>query len=347
MSPFTDKKMKKIYFLIVALFTYGELSAQQDIQSSNWYQSNTLLNPAAVATEDSDFGFYTNCRFQYFSIGGQPMRTNTFAADVKIPDQQGKNNHFGVGLNAYNHQTGDGRLMTTNISIPVSYTMQVDKYNKLSVGISPGFFMQGFSTADQTWESQWTGLGFNTDPSTSGENLNNSYTALDIAAGLYYQLEIDGSYFTGGFSAKHLTRPKIDFSFGGDRLYSLYTFHLGGDIETIRDNLRVSPNVILYQSGPNTSLVFGASVDNLLDEGAKYTNLRKSKSLSYGVYYRWNDAIVATFGMNIAGYRFGLSFDATVSNLSDVNNSIGALEVYFKSQFFSKTKKRSKIKNLK
>lgn len=339
--------MKKFIHIVLAVFTLGDYVAQQDIQSSNWYQSNTLLNPAAVATEDPDFGFYTNCRFQYFTIGGQPMRTNTFSGEVKIPDQQGKNNHFGVGLNAYNHQTGDGRLMTTNISIPVNYTMQIDKYNKFSVGLSPGFFMQGFSTADQTWESQWSGLGFNTDPATSGENLNNSYSALDIAAGLYYQLEVDGSYFTGGFSAKHVTRPKIDFSFGGDRLFPLYTLHFGGDIETIRDNLRVSPNVIYYQSGPNKSVVFGASVDNLLDEGARYTNLRKSKSLSYGVYYRWNDAIIATFGMNIAGYRFGLSFDATVSNLSDANNSIGALEVFFKSQFYSKTKKRSKIKNLK
>ncbi|MFM8243060.1 MAG: type IX secretion system membrane protein PorP/SprF [Crocinitomicaceae bacterium] len=74
---------------------------------------------------------------------------------------------------------------------------------------------------------------------------------------------------------------------------------------------------------------------------------KQSRQKKVRIYYRWNDAIIATFGMNIAGYRFGLSFDATVSNLSDANNSIGALEVYFKSQFYSKTKKRSKIKNLK
>jgi hypothetical protein len=60
--------MKKIVYIVLAVLTLGNAVAQQDIQSSNWYQSNTLLNPAAVATEDPDFGFYTNCRFQYFTI---------------------------------------------------------------------------------------------------------------------------------------------------------------------------------------------------------------------------------------------------------------------------------------
>ncbi|MFM7301157.1 MAG: type IX secretion system membrane protein PorP/SprF, partial [Crocinitomicaceae bacterium] len=85
-------------------------------------------------------------------------------------------------------------------------------------------------------------------------------------------------------------------------------------------------------------------IDQLLE---KYTKLRKSKSISYGLYYRWNDAIIGTLGANLAGYKFGISFDATVSSLSNYNNSIGALEVYFKSQLNSKAQKRGKIRNLK
>ena len=337
--------MRTFGFILILLVCTTSVQAQQDIQSSNWYQSNTLLNPAATATEDPDYGFYTNCRLQYLTFGGLPLRTNSFAGEVKIPDQKGKNNHFGVGLTAYNHQTGSTNFMTTAAYIPVSYTMQVDRYNKISVGMQPGIYMQGFNSERQTWESQWNGSVFT--PDGAGENLNSSYMALDIGGGVFYQLEYDGSYFSGGFSAKHVTRPKIDFSFGGDRIYTLYTLHFSGDIETIRPNLRVRPNVVFQKSGPNSSFIFGSSVDNLLDEGARFTNLRKSKSLNYGVYYRWNDAIIAMLGMNISGFQFGLSFDATVSRFSNANNSIGAVEVYVKSQIYSKTKKSSKIKNLK
>ena len=333
--------MKKYLFSLVWLSATLSF-AQQDMQSSNWYRSNALLNPGAVATDGPDYGFYTNCRLNYMSLGGLPLRTNSFAAEIKIPDQKGKNNHFGVGLTAYNHQTGSSNFMTTSASLPVSYTMQIDRYNKVSVGLQPGIYMQGFSPERQTWESQWNGSGFNSDG--SGENLNNSYMALDIGGGIFYQLEYDGSYFTGGLSAKHLTRHKIDFSFGGDRIYTLYTLHASGDIETIRPNLRVTPNIILQKSGPNTTLVFGSSVENLLEEGSRYTNLRNSKSLSYGVYYRWNDAIIAMLGLNISGFQFGISFDATVSRFSSANSSIGAVEIYAKTQFFSKTKKRNKLK---
>lgn len=333
--------MKK--YIFIATLSIASLNfAQQDIQSSNWYRSNALLNPGAVATEEPDYGFYTNCRLNYLSFGGIPLRTNSFAAEIKIPDQKGKNNHFGVGLTAINHQTGSANFMTTSAAIPVSYTMQVDRYNKISVGLQPGIYMQGFSADRQTWESQWNGSTFNSDG--SGENLNNSYLALDISGGIFYQLEYEGSYFTGGLSAKHLTRQKIDFSFGGDRLFPLYTMHFSGDIETVRPNLRVTPNIIVQKSGPNTSLVFGSSVENLLEEGSRYTNLRNSKSLSYGVYYRWNDAIIAMLGLNISGFQFGLSFDATISRFSTANNSIGAVELYAKTQFFSKTKKRNKLK---
>lgn len=339
--------MNKYKYAFFATLLIGKSIAQQDLQSSNWYESNTMINPASVATEDSDYGIFTNCRFQYFVIGGQPMRTNSLIGEVKISDKQGRGNHFGLGVNASNTQTGDGFFMNTSVSIPFNYSLQVDKSSKLSIGFSPGVILQGFSAAKQTWESQWTGLGFSSNQSLSGENLNNNFSAFDLAAGLFYQVEINGSYFTGGFSTKHITRPKIDFSFGADRLYQLYTLHFSGDISTIRNNLRICPNILYNQSGPNRSLVMGASIDNLLDEGSKYTKLRKSKSISYGLYYRWNDAIIGTLGANLAGYKFGISFDATVSSLSNYNNSIGALEVYFKSQLNSKAQKRGKIRNLK
>ncbi|MBM3452086.1 MAG: type IX secretion system membrane protein PorP/SprF [Bacteroidetes bacterium] len=330
--------------LFVVIFSL-KFSAQQENHSSNWYFSNALINPAATATDGSNYSFYSNFRMQYFTVGGAPMRTNSVSAEMKIPDQAGGNNNFGVGLNFYNDQTGDARLLTNSISIPINYTIQVDFQNKLSVGLSPGFITQGLNPSYQTWESQWNGSTFNTE-GPSGENLNKSYAALDIGAGLFYQIERNNrSKFFAGFSTKHLTRPKIDFSFGGDRLYPHYTIHAGAEFTTRKNYFKIRPNFMFYSNGPNQMVVFGTSAETLLTEGARVTTLRKYKSIQYGFYYRWNDAIITTFGVNIEGFVAGLSFDANISSLTNATNSLGALELYLKYSIVTKstdTKKKKK-----
>jgi type IX secretion system PorP/SprF family membrane protein len=339
--------MKNNIILQIFLLCSASFWAQQEIHSSNWYLSNALVNPAAVATDGSNYSIYTNFRLQYFTVDGSPMRTNSLAAEMKIPDQTGRDNNFGVGLNFYNDQTGDARFMTNSFAVPINYTMQLDYQNKLSIGISPGFYTQGFNSSAQTWESQWNGTEYN--PLTvAGEKLNKSYAALDIGTGVFYQLERnDKSKYFAGFSAKHLTRPKIDFSFGGDKLYQLMTIHAGAEFSTRRNQYKIRPQVIYYTNGPNKSLVLGTSAETLLDEGARVTTLRKTKSIQYGFYYRWNDAIIASFGVNIDGFMAGLSFDANVSKLNTATNSIGAIELYLKYSIVSKstdTKKKKKKK---
>jgi type IX secretion system PorP/SprF family membrane protein len=347
MLRYLDKMKTKIILLSSLFFGITSLKAQQDIHSSNWYYANALINPAAVATDGSTYSIYTNFRLQYFTLGGAPMRTNSLSAEMKMPDQSGSSNSFGMGLNFYNDQTGDGRFMTNSFAIPVSYTINLDYQNKLSIGLSPGFYTQGYNPNYQTWESQWNGTTFNPD-AVSGENLNRSYVALDMGAGMFYQIERDDrSKYFAGFSAKHLTRPKIDFSFNGDKLYPLYTIHAGAEFTSKKKYLKVRPNVVYYSNGANKSVVFGSSAETLLDEGARVTTLRKYKSLQYGFYYRWNDAIIATFGVNIEGFMAGLSFDANVSSLNSASNSIGAIELYFKYGLVTKstdTKKKKKKK---
>ena len=95
------------------------------------------------------------------------MRTNILNASFKIPDGFLGSNNFGIGINAINDQTGDIGLTTTAVSIPINYTMSLDRRNKLSVGVSPGFYQQGYDASLMTWENQWTGGGFSTGSTTS------------------------------------------------------------------------------------------------------------------------------------------------------------------------------------
>ena len=114
--------MKNIYFATVLTLLSGNIFGQQDKSLSVWYQSPVLYNAGAVATGEEDFSFFTNFRSQWLTIPepGIGMRTNTLAAEFKIPDGFKGANNFGIGLNVLNDQTGSAKLMTTNVSIPIT-----------------------------------------------------------------------------------------------------------------------------------------------------------------------------------------------------------------------------------
>ena len=152
--------MKKIALVIILLGAH-QAFGQQDKSMSMWSQSPMMYNAGSVATGEEDYSFFTNFRYQWFTVGNKPMRTNILNASFKIPDGFLGSNNFGIGINAVNDQTGDIGFMTTAVSVPINYTMALDRRNKLSVGVAPGYYQQGYDPTLQTWENQWTGGGFN------------------------------------------------------------------------------------------------------------------------------------------------------------------------------------------
>lgn len=341
--------MKRI-FTLFSIFGLSSLTfGQQDKNLSIWYQSPVLYNPAAVATGEEDFSFATNFRSQWLTVPepGIGMRTNTFNTEFKIPDGLMGKNNFGIGLNAINDQTGDAKLMTTNISIPINYTMQLDKRNKLSVGITPGYYQQNIDRSAQTWESQWNGSVFD-QGINSDAGIKIAYGSIDVGAGLYYQREYrNRTRLFGGLAFNHLTRQKIDFSFGGDRIYLNPVVTAGADITTTKRDLRIQPNLIFFKTGPGYNLMGGVTMEHILRDGSEITNINKTVCVNYGFFYRYKDAITTTFGFKVKGIRMGLAFDANISYLSQATNSLGAIEVYFKSMhLYKKSGSRGKIKKL-
>ena len=341
--------MKRVITLIACTSLSLTALAQQDKNLSVWYQSPVLYNPGAIAIGEEDFSFTTNFRSQWLTIPepGIGMRTNTLNAEFKIPDGLMGTNNFGIGLNVLNDQTGVAKLMTTNVSIPINYTMQLDKRNKLSIGVSPGYYQQSVDRGSQTWESDWNGNNYLQNKNTE-LGLNNSYGSIDLGTGIFYQYEYrNKTRLYGGIALNHLTRQKINFSFAGDKLYLNSVFSAGADITTKKRDLRIQPNLIFFKSGPGYNLMAGVSMEHILREGSEITTINKTVCVNYGMYYRHKDAISATFGFKIKGIRFGLAFDANLSYLSQATNSLGAVEVYFKSMhLYKKTGSKGKIKKL-
>ena len=329
--------MKKIILFSATALCFLQVNAQQDKNISAWYQSQVLYNPAAVATGTEDYSIFTNYRAQWLTVPEAGMRTNTLNAEFKIRDGAMSRNSFGVGISAMNDQTGDASFMTTSVSIPFNYTIALDRNNKFSVGLTPGFYQQSVNRSNQTWENEWNGINFFSTPSSTELGLNGSYATIDLGTGLYYQHSTrNKSSFYAGYALNHLTRQKIAFSFGGDKMYMNMVVQAGADLTTKRRDFRVQPSMIYFRTGPSYNFTAGVSFEHTIKEGSEITNINKSNNVTYGFYYRHNDAVVATVGMKIKAIKFGLAFDANYSKLSQATSSLGAVEVYFKSLLYYK-----------
>ena len=338
--------MKKIILFSATALCFLQVNAQQDKNISAWYQSQVLYNPAAVATGTEDYSIFTNYRAQWLTVPEAGMRTNTLNAEFKIRDGAMSRNSFGVGISAMNDQTGDASFMTTSVSIPFNYTIALDRNNKFSVGLTPGFYQQSVNRANQTWENEWNGINFFSTPSSTELSLNGSYATIDLGTGLYYQHSTrNKSSFYAGYALNHLTRQKIAFSFGGDKMYMNMVVQAGADLTTKRRDFRVQPSMIYFRTGPSYNFTAGVSFEHTIKEGSEITNINKSNNVTYGFYYRHNDAVVATVGMKIKAIKFGLAFDANYSKLSQATSSLGAVEVYFKSLlYYKKMNHRGKLR---
>jgi type IX secretion system PorP/SprF family membrane protein len=338
--------MKKIITLLIVLMVVAPVIGQQGYNSSVWMQSPSLFNAGAVASGTEDYSFFTNCRLQYLTLTGAPMRTNTLATGFKISDGAFSDNNFGIGLNLVNDQSGDNKLMTTSINIPINYSIRMDEYNKLSVGVSPGLYLQSYDPTLQNWESDWNGSSFNGlgDPIFINSTLSrSSYGALDVNAGVFYQnVQRNRSRIYAGASMNHLTRQKINFTNTGDKLYAQIVLNLGADITTRRKDIKIQPQMMYFRNGPSNNLILGVGCEHILESGSVITNINKSSTFSYAAFYRWNDAVVANINYKIKNFRIGLSFDANISRLKSASSGIGAVELYFKSIHIYR-KKKTKI----
>lgn len=340
--------MKKIITLITIIILTVSTRAQQAYNSSVWMQSPALFNPGAMASGAEDYSFFTNCRLQYLAMDGMMMRTNTLSMGFKISDGAYSKNNFGIGLNVINDQSGDNKLMTNAITIPINYSIQMNDYNKVSLGVAPGVYLQSYDPSTQNWESDWNGNGFNGlmgDPIFINSTISrSSYGALNVNAGLHFQnTQRNKSKLYGGIALNHLSRQKINFTNTADRLYGQLVVNAGADLVTRRKDIRIQPQLMYFRNGPSNNFIMGVGCEHLLETGSIITNINKSKSFSYAAFYRWNDAVVATVNYKFQNFKIGLAFDANVSRLNSATSGIGAVEFYFKSMHIYR-KRKTKIK---
>lgn len=321
-----NKVSARLLALLVPAAVCLAASAQTDAQLSQYYELPNFYNPAATGTTDF-LKLRADARLQWLGVDNAPQ-TFTVAADMPFKFI-GK--RFGTGL--VMQQESYGLYKHLDVAAQLSYKLKLFK-GELSIGVQPGFVNQSFKGTDVFIPDQ-DDYHQGTDDAIPQQDISGN--AFDLAAGLFYTHRL----FWLGVSGRHLTQPSIRLNAesGEDTNEKNYEFPLrrtlyfmaGSNIPIKNTLFEIVPSLLVKS-------------DFIFTTGEITARARYKKFLSFGVGYRWNDAVIATVAAEIKNFFIAYSYDYATSAINRASS--GSHEVFagysLKLDFSDKNKNRHK-----
>jgi type IX secretion system PorP/SprF family membrane protein len=279
----------KTYFTLLLCFGLS-YSYGQDPQFTQFYANPIYLNPAFAGTVKCP-RLITNYRNQWPGISGNFVTFNA-SYDQHIDAING-----GFGLIAFHDNGGNGTIKTNYIGAIYSYTQNLTHIWSFRAALQASFFQKHLDWTKLTFGDMIDPVqGFvfptgETQPVLVKSNVDFSTGFLLYSRKLYF-----------GIAGHHVNRPVEGFLTDA-RLPVKITAHAGAKIP-IKRNLKegsISPNIMFKYQGNFHQLLFGFYASKGPIVG--------------GVWYRKDDAFIATLGLQYEMVNIGYSYDITYSKL--------------------------------
>jgi len=304
-------------YLLILFIGLTQCSWAQDPEFTQFYANPLYLNPAFAGSARCP-RFSLNWRDQWPAISGEFV---TYSASY----DQHVEGVGGLGLLVMNDKAGEGTLKTTNISGIYSYQLNVSREFSIRVGFQGTYVQKSIDWDKLTFGDMIDpryGFVYSTDEIRPNETTKSFF---DISTGILFY----SSKLYGGVAVNHLTEPEESFlrPVDGSRLPMKVTAHLGAllplgggrDAETY-----ISPNVLYQRQRDFQQLNIGVYV--------------AKAPLVGGLWYRTSDAFIALVGLQQGIFKFGYSYDLTVSKLASASG--GSHELSLGVQLPCKPKKK-------
>ncbi len=287
-------------------------SAQSDPNLSQYYVAPTLYNPSATGSTDF-LRINGGYRMQWVGIDGAPQ---SFLAAADMPFKLGRK-RIGAGISMM--QESIGLYKTLNTTAQISYKLR--KWGGLlSIGLGFGLYDQSFNGSEVYLPSD-DDYHESTDDAIPSNDIHG--TTIDADFGVWFE----HPKFYAGLSMKHLTAPTVTmnaenanggsetsgdyrYQFQADR--TLY-FTAGCNIPIKNTLFEILPSVLVKSTFTFTTAELNA-------------RLRLRKFLSFGLGYRWDDAVIATVAAEIKNFYIGYSYDYATSAIHSASS--GSHEVF-------------------
>jgi len=304
MHDLNNKIMKRILLLLVLAGSF--VGRSQDPVFTQFYANPIYLNPAMAGTHGCP-RLNMNYRNQWANISGAFV-TNSVSYDQFVNVLQG-----GVAISVMNDMAGQNTLNWNTISLAYSYHLQVSRKFTLLFGAQATWNQKFLDWSKLTFGDQIDPRrGFIYQTGDLPRNLINeggnwgTRGFFDISTGVVGYSE--NFYF--GFAAKHLNTPDESLIIGSSELPMRFTGHMGANIKfgqqsKYQNVTSISPNVIYtYQDG-FMQLNLGTYI--------------KYGAFTAGAWWRPRDAFILSVGIDAGTFRFGYSYDITISPLTNAS----------------------------
>jgi type IX secretion system PorP/SprF family membrane protein len=327
-------KNKNIFSL--SLWALCSTLLAQDLHFSNPEYSPLTLNPA-LAGANSGMQANLNHRIQWGKLGDS-FRSTAASFDARVTeDNSSKSNVLAVGLNFFNDKAGNLGMMSNNLALSVANHVKIDSRNKLSLAINAGYCQRSIQSADGIWASQFNGVVYDAGVSSGEEFNNQSFGFFDAGAGILYSFNQKSSGFDEnserrvniGFAAFHLNRPNFSFvESKNERLNVRYSAFIDAEISIQGTDGILQPSAFFHNQGNASQILVGTYYKYKLNSGSKYTGYEKPFSISFGLFGRLKDALIAKMIIEWDQFALGYSYDVTLSGLSNNSNGLNASEIF-------------------
>ncbi len=311
--------MKRNWLVIIFLFGFINVNAQQLPQYTQYIFNQLLINPAVSGIENYT-DVKTGYRSQWTGLQGAPVTTYfTITAPIgkafvqgdilQVPsdgnDPAGRSYtrtyraaepHHGIGFTMSTDKAGP--IRQTNIDATYAYHLGITSDLNLSAGVSAGFTNTILNNDEVT-------LGDQLDPAIYAGN-NNQYKP-DVNVGLW---AYSSNYFIGA-SVRQILPQNINFSNSPayNQGKTVPHYYLTGGVKIfLSDDVTFLPSIMYKIVNP---------VPNTLDINVK---MGFRDHFWIGGSYRQDDAISGMMGFSIGSFlSLGYSYDYSTSNLNTVS----------------------------
>ncbi len=323
------KYILSVILFIIATIAATPVMAQADAQFTQSYEVPTLYNPGAVG--QTDFIKIRGVgRLQWVGIDGAPQ---TFLLTGDMPFKL-FNKRFGVGL--VMQQESIGLYKSLNLGAQIAF--QFKKWGgQFSGGLQFGMYDQQFK-GSEVFIPEGDDYHQGTDEGIPTSDLHG--TALDLAAGIWYKRP----RWSVGISVTHITSPTIKMggeNGGTSTDAQLYEFNAPRTVY-LMSSCNIPIKNTLFELVPSLLV----KSDFTFTTGELMARARYNKFLSFGVGYRWDDAVIATIAAEIKNFYVGYSFDYATSALRSASSGSHEVVVGYCLKLDLGEKNRNKHKSI-
>ena len=270
---------RKTTLLGVLLTVLVKVSAQQDVSFAHYWALESSFNPAAVGKTSliNVTGAYA------MSMAGFENNPKTMYVAGDMPFYF-MNGYHGVGLQLMSDDIG----LFKHQRLTAQYAYKLSLLGgTLSIGVQAGMLSEKFKGSELDLRED--------DPVL--EKTDVTGTALDLAAGLYYQHR----NWYAGLSVQHAMEPSVDL---GEKaiidIARTYYFTGGYNIRLHNPFFTIHPSVLARTDG----------VGYRVDVTARVRYSFEKRMFYAGVAYSPTNSVTALIGGNFHGISLGYSYEA-------------------------------------